>query len=269
MVPDAELRWATTAYAFDDLREPPEMLAAYLASIRHLGNGGRPHWLISGNSDGNNLFGFPVAKAGFAVGWVDWSPRGGNSADSHHRFLDASRIPENAVIAIARQLTEEGRSKLSGGAYKAMIPRASHKCNPMLKYHDQVRGFDLSATINALFDLHSSANRFEQLHHEVTTFGRMKEESAIVHRRASEMSGSSEANAANHVRTASLDTIVYPRSFCDMVCTMAVSPVDIGDFATLGQQLSAMAVEFRRALWRRGGIYAAGLQLSFVERTLS
>lgn len=264
----SEIVWNTSVFTFDDLPVTPEMLAAYIVSLKYLPNGGRPSWLITSNSDGRNLFGRLIAGKSLLVGWVSRNTWRRNLG-SLQKLRRATTLPRPIVRHIAEQLEQQLHTQLYNSAYVPMIERTSSLCRPDLAFHDHLLGPERSGVMDALMRLHGMSGLFEEIHQTVM-YSRVtlpsNPESASPHIADWQ---AAPPRVGCRLRTPHVQTIAFPRPFCDTVYTIVVPPISMQQFATAGQILRALTTEFRRTLWRRGGIYAAGLHVSVVKRTLS
>ena len=264
------LRWASCAYSLDAAPASPQIVAAYLVSIRYLDSRIRPHWILSSNSDGRNFLGHGVPRAGFVASHIEWGNRKSSWDRQFRALLEGNVLPEGFARSLADRLQEELYSQLLRGAHIALMARASRLCRPDLSFHDLLLGPARTELVVALTELHSSPDGFRRLHEEITRTqlsSRVENERPVpLHERRATVSGRSAASPRASV---TVETISFPRALCDTVYTIAFPVLAIGQFAALCHRVRVIADEFRRRRWACGGIYAAGAKVSFVERSVS
>src|SRR5689334_3095897 len=123
---DSRLAWSAELLCLDRLVENPATAAAYCASLQYLESDARPHWIVSSNSDGRNLFGRRVCRAGLVAGWV--SGDGEQRPAPRERLLNLRPLTASRVRWVARRLADSARSRLLNGAFHAIMPRTSSVC---------------------------------------------------------------------------------------------------------------------------------------------
>jgi hypothetical protein len=266
MAPGNSIQWVTREFSLDGIDASESVKAAYLAGLHFLAEG-PPDWVVSGDSDGQNLLGHSVAHTGFVAGWVETGRRS-QAGTAIERFSAASALRPSTLRAVTRNLAAASGAQLTGSAYRTLLPHSIRMCRPNLVCQDLWRGPDPSSVIESLRELHSSAAHFRRVHEAVVEECHVRnpsDETAEL-REPSRHCGCEQPQS---VQPPQMEMRPARRSAWDTVFTVSVPPISAPQFGVAGQVLRALAAQFRQQLWRRGDVYAAGIQVSFLERTIS
>lgn len=260
------LSWKAHLYSYDHIPVPDEYKAAHQIFLRYLPLDAKPHWLLASSSDGRNAFGKEVARASFHVGWVsvrEFCQRQAQQFEAAFARLNA--LPRAYAETVAEQSRRDRERMLVSSAHMPLIARSVHLVNPQLRFQDLLYGVDMDAALQAFLHLNEHPGRLQALHAAVL------EPRAVVQMEQSGFEPLPQRQPAAGLRFEGIriDTCVAERPFCDAVFTITFPQMTPRFFATMAQILRTRTAEFRSRLWRRGGIYGAGLEVSLSQRTFS